>query len=115
MLRGPFRFLLGGRLTGVVVVGMVAEVRLADVLGPVFVVFGAGRVPGAEAGVLATVGSVVLGGAAPMVLDVALVGGSGGLAEPHPAGARATTISKSHLRIRGRLSRKRGCELHQRG
>lgn len=101
--------MLEGRLTGVVVVGTVAGVREVDVLVPVVVAFVDGFVPvvaGAEVGVLATVGSVALGRVA-VALDVTLAGPCGGPAEPQPAGARATTISRSHLRIRGRLPRKR--------
>jgi hypothetical protein len=118
MLRGPLCFLLGGRLTGVVVVGTVAGVVAGGVLAPVVVVLGAGRVlvVGSDGGVLGAFGAVTvvaLGSFAAVVSSLRAVAGSfDRLAELHPASTGANAISRSHLRIRGRLPRKRGCERH---
>jgi hypothetical protein len=112
MLRGPLRFLPGGRLTGVVVVGTVAGEVVAGVLAPVVVVLEAGPVlvVGADGDVLAAVGAVTLGSLDAVVAPLgALLGASGGLVEPQPATTGANAISRSHLRIRGRLPRERGC------
>jgi hypothetical protein len=114
MLLGPLRFLAGGRLTGVVVVGTVADVVAAGVLAPVVVVLGAGWVvvAGADDGALAAFGAVTLGSLDAVVAPLgALLEASGRLAEPQPASTGANAISRRRLRIRGRLPRERGCVL----
>jgi hypothetical protein len=122
MLLGPLRFLLGGRLTGVVVVGTVAGVLAADVLVPgvacrvrrvLFVVAGVEALVVGVSPVLVVL--VVLGPVPAAALEGVLAVTLGGLVEPQPHIPGATRISMSHLRIRGRLPRGWGCEHHRCG
>lgn len=92
-----------------VVVGMVAGVFAADVLAPVAVLLGGGcvLVVGAGAGGLAAL--AVAPGVVAVVVALlrALAAAVGRPDEPHPPSTEANAISRSHLRIRGRLPRER--------